>query len=58
VTPETGMATGNAMHHAIPVRDTGATPNPDLEMVKRFAAMGPSWRDSRRSARVMSSISS
>jgi hypothetical protein len=34
------MATGNAMHHAIPVRDTGATPNPDLEMVKRFAGYG------------------
>jgi hypothetical protein len=40
VTPETGMATGNAMHHAIPVRDTGATPHPDLEMVKRFAGYG------------------
>ena len=34
------MATGNAMHHAIPVRDTGATPHPDLEMVKRFAGYG------------------
>ena len=34
------MATGNAVHHATPVRDTGATPNPDLEMVKRFAGYG------------------